>query len=173
MRPCARFSLSRGKVDVVVRLASGSASPPRLEIDFATAAQYVAAARTLQERHDLPSTLDVARSCWRCPACARTVERELADEAVKRALRSAFDVALDALVAVMHGGGRANSNTNSAHGCNRVAALADLLESRAVVADAVRERLRKRAEQLRSETGFEDGSATGCRDRDRRRSGSM
>jgi uncharacterized protein (TIGR00255 family) len=42
---------------------------------------------------------------------------------------------------------------------DRIASLADALESRAsTVADAVRERLRKRAEQLRSETGFEDGA---------------
>ena len=89
---------------------------------------------------------------------ARTVERELADEAVKRALRSAFDVALDALVAMRTAEG-ARLEHELRTRMNRVAALADSLESRAgVVADAVRERLRKRAEQLRSETGFEDGA---------------
>jgi uncharacterized protein (TIGR00255 family) len=89
---------------------------------------------------------------------ARTVERELADEAVKRALRAAFDVALDALVAMRTSEG-ARLERELRTRMDRVAALADSLESRAgIVADAVRERLRKRAEQLRSETGFEDGA---------------
>ncbi len=148
-------SLSRGKVDVVVSLAQGSATAPKIEIDFAAAAQYVAAARELEQRHALAPGFGVAQ-LLALPGVARSAERDLADDAVQRELRAAFERALDGLIAMRTTeGARLESELRAR--ISKVGELADAIEGRAgIVADGMRERLRRRAEQLRAETGFED-----------------
>jgi len=155
LRPRIAERMARGKVDLTVSLAAGTAPAPRLEVDAAAAAQYVAAAARLAADHDLPGELDVA-TLLSLPGVARSVERELAEGPLRSALLTAVEAALDAAVAMRTTEGASLERELRAR-LARVEELTSELGGRAEsVAAAARERLRKRAEQLQRETGLAD-----------------
>jgi len=155
IRPRIAERMARGKVDLTVSLAAGTAPAPRLEVDARAAAQYVEAAARLAVEHDLPGELDVS-ALLALPGVARSVERELTDEPLRLALVAAVEAALDAAVAMRAAEGAALERELVAR-LARIEALTDELGGRSEsVAAATRERLRKRAEQLSRETGLVD-----------------
>jgi uncharacterized protein (TIGR00255 family) len=147
--------LARGKVDVNVRATAGAAPSETMELDLATAERYLRAARELRERHGVGGELDVA-GLLGLPGVARVVERELGEEALRRALAAGVAAALGSVEAMRAAEGRALDVELRAR-LARVEQATAALEARAGdVQRAVRERLRKRAEQLREETGLLD-----------------
>jgi uncharacterized protein (TIGR00255 family) len=150
-----RSRMARGKVDLVVSQAGEAGSGPRLAVDLAAAEQYLAASRELVERHGVAGALD-AQALLALPGVARFVEPKLSPEALHAALARAVDEALDAVVAMREAEGAALADEIEGR-LQRVLALAESLEARSgLVQQAVRERLRKRAGQLKSETGVLD-----------------
>jgi len=146
--------LSRGKVDVQVSLDVGDSSA-RLEIDPALAAQYVEVARDLAERHALDAPLGVA-SLLALPGVTRIVETQADPEALGRPLEEAVDEAVAALIAMRASEGEALARELEGR-LRRIEALAEAFEKRSgEVVDAARERLRRRAEQIRREVGLLD-----------------
>ena len=149
----ARFA--RGKVDVSVSAPGGGAPAPRLEIDLDAARAYRRAAADLQEGQAVEGSLDVG-TLLGLAGVARFVEPELSAEALHEALFGAVDHALDALDAMRAAEGRALER-ELLQRVDAVEAMARSLEGRAAaVQESVRERLRRRAEQLGRETGLLD-----------------
>jgi len=146
--------LSRGKVEVVVNLAA-NATAAKLVIDEAIAAQYVASARALAERHALTGALDVA-SLLALPGVTRVVETEIDADALATALEDAFDEAVRGLVAMRAAEGEA-LRVELEGRLATVLRLADAFEARSgEVVAAARQRLAKRAEQIRRDVGLSD-----------------
>jgi uncharacterized protein (TIGR00255 family) len=147
--------IARGKVDLTVRATSGAALADTVELDLAVAERYLAAAAALRARHDVPGDLDV-RALLGLPGVARVVERELGEDAARSALRSALAAALDSALAMRAAEGAALDRELRGR-LARLDELVHAIEARAeLVQRAVRDRLRKRAEQLRDETGLLD-----------------
>jgi uncharacterized protein (TIGR00255 family) len=147
--------LGRGKVDLNVGLAPGSSSSPKLEIDLGVAEQYLGAARDLGGSCGLVGELDVI-SMLGLPGVARFVDPELPSEALAEALKGAVDAALEEVERM-----RAAEGENLARELysrlERVESLCVSFQERSgQVQQAVRDRLRKRSEQLRQETGILD-----------------
>lgn len=147
--------LARGKVDLSVRTTAGTASADTLELDLAVAARYLGAARTLREQHGVGGELDAA-ALLAMPGVARVVERELGEEVLRQALRQALGTALASLVALRTGEGEALDRELRGR-LDRLEVLVREIEARSGdVQRAVRDRLHKRALQLREETGLLD-----------------
>jgi uncharacterized protein (TIGR00255 family) len=147
--------LGRGKVDLSVAAPGNGAPAARLEIDLEAARAYLRAAASLGRDEGVAGELQVA-SLLALPGVARFVEPELSSEALGRALLAAVDAALDALDAMRAAEGAAIERDLLGR-LSAVAGLAGCVGARAgEVQAAVRERLRRRAEQLRSETGLLD-----------------
>lgn len=152
LRALVAERLARGKVDLNVRATAGGALADAVELDLAVAARYLDAAQALRERHGVAGELDV-RSLLSLPGVARVVERELGEEAARRALLGALAAALDSLEAMRDAEGGALERELRGR-LDRIDALVRTLEARAgEVQRAVRDRLRRRAEQLREEAG--------------------
>jgi uncharacterized protein (TIGR00255 family) len=149
--------LSRGKVDVTVNLTM-SVAATTVEIDKEIAAQYVEASRALRERHSLGAlgeTLDVA-ALLALPGVTRVVETELDPEILVGPLRDAIEEAIEALIAMRAVEGESLSIEIEGR-LARVAELADAFEGRAGEVLAVaKQRLHKRAEQIKREVGLLD-----------------
>ena len=157
LRALVQARFSRGKSDVSVSLGAGTAPAPRLEVDLAAAAQYLAAADQLRQQHGLPGSLDVS-SVLALPGVARSVERELDEEPLRAALHAAVETALAGAEAMRATEG-ATLERELRSRLARVVELATALEGRSgLVQAAVRERLRKRTELLRQEIGPVDES---------------
>ncbi len=154
--------LSRGKVDISVNLASGEAAT-RLEIDETIAAQYVAAARSLADRHGLPGPGDRAGAApldaaalLSLPGVTRLVETEVAAATLVDALDAALDEAIDALVAMRAAEGSALLTELSGR-LSQIEILAERFDGRSrEVVEVARQRLRKRAEQIERDVGLLD-----------------
>jgi uncharacterized protein (TIGR00255 family) len=147
--------LERGKIDLSVSSAGPSGPAPRLEIDLEAARQYVRAARDLREGEGVAGELGVA-ALLALPGVARFVEPELSAESLREGLLGAVDAALDAADAMRLREGEA-LDRDLRQRLARVLELVGSVESRsASVQQAVRERLRRRAEQLRQEVGILD-----------------
>jgi uncharacterized protein (TIGR00255 family) len=149
--------LSRGKVDVTVSLTTGTAGST-LEIDEAIAAQYVAAAEVLRERHALGAdggSLDVA-ALLSLPGVTRVVETEADCEILVAPLEEAVSEAIEALIVMRAAEGKSLSIEVEGR-VGRVADLVAAFEARAgeVLAVAT-QRLHKRAEQIKREVGLLD-----------------
>jgi uncharacterized protein (TIGR00255 family) len=149
--------LSRGKVDVTVSLTTGTAGST-LEIDEAIAAQYVAAAEVLRERHALGAdggSLDVA-ALLSLPGVTRVVETQADCEILVAPLEEAVSEAIEALIVMRAAEGKSLSIEIEGR-LGRVADLAAAFEARAgeVLAVAT-QRLHKRAEQIKREVGLLD-----------------
>jgi uncharacterized protein (TIGR00255 family) len=147
--------IARGKVDVSVRATGGALPADTVEVDRVAAERYLQAARALRDLHGLPGELDVA-GLLALPGVARVVERELGEEPVRLALGAAVAAALDSLEAMRAAEGSA-LEAELRDGLGRLEhALGDLTARAGEVQRTVRERLRRRAEQLRQETGLLD-----------------
>jgi uncharacterized protein (TIGR00255 family) len=147
--------LARGKVDLTVRATTGAAPADTVELDLGAAARYLAAGRALREQHAVAGELDVA-ALLALPGVARVVERELGEETARAALAAALSEALDSVAAMREREGAALERDLRAR-LDRLETLVREIEARAgQVQRAVRDRLRKRAEQLREETGLLD-----------------
>ena len=144
--------LGRGKVDASVRALAAGLPSESVELDLGAAERYLRAARELGERHGVPGALDV-RGLLGLPGVARVVERELAGDAVRGPLQGAVAAAVDSLESMRAAEGAA-LDRELRERLARVEALVDEIEARSTeVQLGVRERLRKRAEQLRDEVG--------------------
>jgi uncharacterized protein (TIGR00255 family) len=157
VRARAQDRLARGKVELGVVPAGGAEALAELEIDLAVAARYVAAAETLRAAHRLAGELQVGE-LLALPGVARTAERRLPSEALAERMLRAVDAALDALVAMREAEGAALERDLRAR-LARVLDSARAIEARSgSVVESARERLRRRAEQLRDETGLLDAA---------------
>ena len=149
--------LSRGKVDVTVNLTTSDAAR-MLEIDEGIAAQYVAASETLRKRHSLGrdgETLDAA-ALLALPGVTRVIETEIASEVLVAPLREAMEEATAAMISMRSAEGESLLIDFEAR-LGHVEELATAFEARAgeVVAVA-KQRLQKRAEQIKREVGLLD-----------------
>ncbi len=155
VRSRVQGSFARGKVDLSVSAPGGAAPPARLEIDLDAARAYLEAADTLQAREDLPGELEVA-ALLALPGVARFAEPDLSGDALHEALFDAVEAALAALEAMRAAEGAALERELLPR-VAAVEAMATSLEARAKeVQESVREKLRRRAEQLRQDTGLLD-----------------
>ena len=147
--------LSRGKVDITVNLAMG-ASSTRLEIDESIVAQYVEASRRLRAEHDLDDDDLEVSALLVLPGVTRLVETEVDSETLVPPLFEAMEAAVEALAAMRAAEGESLASELEGR-LGRVAELAARFEARAgEVVEAARQRLRKRAEQIRQEVGLLD-----------------
>ncbi len=146
--------LARGKVEIVVNLASNAATA-KLVIDESIAGQYVEAARTLSSRHALTGALDVA-SLLALPGVTRVVESEVDAEALGAAVDEAVDEAVRGLLAMRAVEGE-TLRIEIEGRLATVMRLAEAFEARSgEVVQAARARLQKRAEQIRRDVGLSD-----------------
>ena len=155
VRARVQARLGRGKVDLAVTTPAPVGPPPRLEIDLEAARGYLAAARELQRTEHVPGSLGVAE-LLALPGVARFAEVDVPAESLREGLLGAVDAAVDATEAMRaHEGAALEKDLRER--LRRVLELALDVESRAdVVQQAARERLRRRAEQLKQETGILD-----------------
>jgi uncharacterized protein (TIGR00255 family) len=150
-----RERLQRGKVDCNVSVSGAGSEVSRLEIDYSVVDQYVQAAAELRERFGLLGTLDVV-AILSMPGVTRFSDAGLSDEGAAEALLGALDRALDALDAMRVSEGASLAADVGAR-LERIVVLVGELESRSeLVQQAVRDKLKKRAEQLQQETGLLD-----------------
>ena len=146
--------LARGKVEIVVNL-SANAATTKLVIDESIAGQYVEAARTLSSRHALTGALDVA-SLLALPGVTRVIESEVDAELLWGAVEEAVEEAVRGLIAMRAAEGEALRLELEGR-LATVLQLADAFEARSgEVVQAARQRLQKRAEQIRREVGLTD-----------------
>ncbi|HXV35959.1 MAG TPA: YicC/YloC family endoribonuclease [Myxococcota bacterium] len=147
--------LQRGKVDLSVSIASDAAASPRVELDRAVAESYARASRELAAIQGVAGALSVD-ALIALPGVARLSEPELPADRLLEALLGAADRALDALAAMRAAEGQAIERDLLAR-LAAVEALTASIEQRSHgVRESVCERLRKRTEQLRLETGLLD-----------------
>lgn len=145
----------RGKIEVSVNLESGSSINTQLEVDLDLAEQYVGAADALRRTEGVGGDLDVV-ALLALPGVSRLVEREFQDQDLDAALLAAVGQAAAAAEAMRITEGEVLDRELRTR-LDTLAALVEELESRSsLVQEAVRERLRRRAEQLRQETGLDD-----------------
>jgi uncharacterized protein (TIGR00255 family) len=145
----------RGKVEISISLGSGSSVNTQLEVDLDLAEQYVGAAEALQRAEGVGGSLDVA-ALLALPGVSRLVEHEFEAEDLDEGLFAAIDEAAAAAEAMrVAEGGLLERELRGR--LELTASLVEEVESRSSsVQEAVRERLRKRTEQLRQETGLID-----------------
>jgi uncharacterized protein (TIGR00255 family) len=155
LRARLQARLDRGKVDLSVTSPGGGSPAPRLEIDLEVARQYLRAARDLHEGEGVVGEIGVA-GLLALPGVARFVEPELSADALREGLLGAVDAALEAADAMRAREGDALLRDLSQR-LARVVELVASVEARGeIVQLGVRERLRRRAEQLRQEVGIVD-----------------
>ncbi len=147
--------IGRGKIDLTIATSDDSSVSARVDIDRGVAAEYGRVARELGSIDGVESSLTVDTLIG-LPGVARLVEPEFPADELLDALLGGVDRALDALVAMRASEGNAIERDLMLR-LDRVEALADSIEQRSeLVCVAVRDRLRKRTEQLRLETGLLD-----------------
>ena len=145
----------RGKVEISIGLEGGNSVHTQLEVDQDLAEQYLGAADALRRKEGVGGDLDVV-ALLALPGVSRLKEYEFAAENLDEALFSAVDEAVSAAEAMRIAEGGALQRELQSR-LDTIAALVEELESRSsLVQEAVRERLRKRTEQLQQETGLVD-----------------
>jgi len=155
LRKTVQRHFARGKVEVGVSLRADAA--PRAEpcIDREVAQRYLDFAEELARERGLPGDLPVA-SLLSLPGVARLVDPVLPGPLVSRELESALERALLAAGQMRVAEGEVLAR-DLLQRLERVDALGREIRERAgEVAEIVRERLRKRTQQLREETGLLD-----------------
>jgi uncharacterized protein (TIGR00255 family) len=150
----ARFA--RGKLDLVISVATGSARA-ELELDRALAGRYLDFARSFAAERGVDAALHMGE-LLALPGVARVQEPVLDEVTLRPELLAALETAAEAADAMRRAEGAVLERELRAR-LARVAGLAaEVAERSGEVAAAARERLRKRAEQLRAETGLVDES---------------
>jgi len=148
----ARFA--RGKLDLVVSAPFG-ATKAEVELDRALADRYAEFARTLAAERGTSGELRAAE-LLALPGVARVLEHALDEQAVRPALVAAVERAAAAADAMRTAEGEALERELRAR-LGAVRELAEAVSARSgEVVAAARERLRKRAEPLREESGIAD-----------------
>jgi uncharacterized protein (TIGR00255 family) len=155
VKAALQAGLCRGKVDLTASVSADSAETARVEIDREVAAQYVEAAAELRDQHGLSGALGVD-ALIAMPGVTRFADAKLPDENVDAALFDGVSRALESLDAMREREG-ASLAEEFASRLERVLVLTSTLESRSgEVQNAVREKLRRRTEQLQLESGLLD-----------------
>ncbi|MDJ0788807.1 MAG: YicC/YloC family endoribonuclease [Myxococcota bacterium] len=145
----------RGKVEVGISVQAGTGAAASVELDADLAGAYVGFAEQLRREHGLEGALGPAE-LLQLPGVARLVEESIPEETLEAALLDAAGRAAEAARAMREVEGQALERELRGR-LESVSGLVDALESRTEgVVEAARERLRKRAEQLKSETGLLD-----------------
>ena len=147
--------IGRGKVDLTIATSDDSTVLARVDIDRGVAVEYGRVARELGGIDGVEGSLTVDTLIG-LPGVTHLAEPEFRADELLEALLGGVDRALDALLEMRASEGKAIERDLMSR-LERVEALADSIDSRSgQVADAVRDRLRKRTEQLRLETGLLD-----------------
>lgn len=146
---------SRGKVELGVTLAAGSAPRTEIEVDRALVLRYLALSRELSREAGVVDRIGVAE-LLAMPGVVRTVEAQAREEDVAGELSAAVARAADAALAMRSAEGAALERELRGRLANITAFVAELGARAGEVQRAVRERMRVRAEQLRAETGLLD-----------------
>jgi len=147
--------IGRGKIDLSITTSDDTPVSARVEIDRGVAEEYGRVARELARIDGVEGPLSID-TLIALPGVARLAEPELPLDALLDALLAGVDGALDALVAMRAAEGKAIERDLLSR-LDRVQSLADSIEARSgLVCESVRDRLRKRTEQLRIETGLLD-----------------
>ena len=147
--------IGRGKIDLTVAASDDSSVSARVDIDQGVAAEYGRVARELGGIDGVEGSLSVDTLIG-LPGVTRLAEPEFPADELLNTLLGGVDQALDALVAMRAAEGKAIERDLMSR-LDRVEALADSIGLRSeLVGDVVRDRLRKRTEQLRLETGLLD-----------------
>jgi uncharacterized protein (TIGR00255 family) len=155
LRNEAKAVFARGKIDVTVALGSDAPGRASLEIDHDAVAEYVSAARAFAEAHGTTEAL-TAGQLLSLPGVSRLVDETLPEDELAEALRDTFREAAAAAGEMRQSEGAGLERELRAQ-LARVSETCAALERRANdVSELVRERLRKRAEALRDETGILD-----------------
>ena len=155
VRAAIQRRFERGKVDLTVAAPGGESKASRVEIDLAAAGQYLRAAEALRASEGLAGQLEVS-GVLSLPGVARFVEPELPAGELRQALLGSVETALGALDEMRAAEGAALERDLLAR-LDRVLSLTEFLEHRSgLVRDTVREKLRKRAQQLEQEVGVID-----------------
>jgi uncharacterized protein (TIGR00255 family) len=146
--------LARGKVDVSVNLVLGSTATT-LEVDETIASQYVEASRSLRAQHGLVDELAVS-SLLTLPGVMRLVETEVDPAILCEPLDTVLDEAVEALIEMRVAEGEALAIEFE----GRLSHVADLAERFSIrsgeVVEVAKQRLKKRAEQIKREIGLLD-----------------
>jgi uncharacterized protein (TIGR00255 family) len=138
-----------------VSTPAGAAALQRVEIDVDTAREYTRIAAELTQSEGVAGPLSVD-ALMSLPGVAVFAERELPDAELEAAFIAALDHSMDVLDTMRDAEGAAIEK-DLATRSETIAGLLDDLEARsATVAESARARLRKRAEQLKQETGILD-----------------
>ena len=146
--------MARGKVDITINLVLGRAAA-QLEIDETIAAQYVDAADTLRDRHGLGEALGAAQ-LLSLPGVTRLVEAELDPAQIGPLVEAALDEAIEGLLTMRRSEGAALASEIEGR-LGTIDALAAAFEARSGEVLAVaRQRLEKRAEQIKRDVGLLD-----------------
>ena len=146
--------MSRGKVDVTINLTV-SGTTTQLVIDEVIAGQYVEVSKNLRDRYGLSDSLDVA-SLLALPGVTNVAETEIDRELLSAPLTQAVDEAVDGLLAMRAAEG-ASLAVELEGRLAKVASLADAFETRSdEVLNVAKQRLQKRAEQIKREVGLLD-----------------
>jgi uncharacterized protein (TIGR00255 family) len=147
--------IGRGKVDLTIATSDDSSVSARVEFDRGVAAEYGRVARELGSIDCVEGSLTVDTLIG-LPGVVHLADPEFPADELLDALLGGVDRALEALVAMRASEGKAIERDLMLR-LDRVEALADSVEQRSeLVCVAVRDRLRKRTEQLRLETGLLD-----------------
>ena len=155
VRAAIQRRFDRGKVDLTVASPGGEAKVTKLEIDLAAAQQYLRAAAALREAEGVGGELSVA-SVLSLPGVARFIDLELPPAELRDGLFTSVEAALEALDGMRAAEGAALERDLLAR-LEHVVRLVEFLEQRSgLVQGTVRERLRKRAQQLEQEAGLID-----------------
>lgn len=147
-------SMQRGRVDMTVSRASEAAAPS-LVVDREVAAQYLAAARALASEHGLAGELDVA-SLLTLPGVSAFQEHELDGEQFEARMIVAVDAAIAAVDRMRVAEGEALASEVKQRLAGVEALVGMLAERSELVQLSVREKLRKRTQQLAEQTGLLD-----------------
>jgi uncharacterized protein (TIGR00255 family) len=146
---------ARGKLELSVALAAGSAPRSELEVDRPLVQRYLALARELSRESGVIDRVSVAELLG-MPGVVRTVEAAAREEDVSAPLLAAVGAAADAALAMREAEGAALARELAARLASVSALVSELGGRAGEVQRAVRERMRARAEQLRAETGLLD-----------------
>lgn len=150
----ARFA--RGKLDLVISVATGSART-ELELDRALADRYLDFARTFAAERGVDAALHMGE-LLALPGVARVQEPVLDEATLRPELLAALETAAEAADAMRRAEGAVLERELRGRLARVTGLAAEVAERSGEVAAAARERLRKRAEQLRAETGLVDES---------------
>lgn len=146
---------ARGKLELSVALAAGSAMRAEIEVDRVLVQRYLTLTRELSRESGVVDRISVAE-LLAMPGVVRTVEMAAREEDLAAPLLGAVSRAADAALAMRAAEGGALARELAARLANVSALVAEIAGRAGEVQLAVRERMRARAEQLRAETGLLD-----------------